>query len=571
MKNINPEGNNVPTRSFASTVIMFIIFFFISEFFIVRPLRRKIENKQKQTESEFAKKVNDKEKNNEIINKEKSQDIIIENENIKLTINTLGLKLNNLLLKKYIDSEGNNIKLLDNKDSIIITWFSHTDNIKVPDKNSIWNLVKNEINEESGKTIFSYDNGEGVIFKIVIGLDDKYMLNIGQVIENNTNDKIYIKPLWQMEKTINIIKSEMTSFNGGIGVFNGGVAEIKNKKIRNNNLEFQKFDWAGITSKYWLTAIINEEKENGKVNFLETNNIIKLQYMTKDDLIISENSFAGTKNKLFVGVKDSKILKWYTKNENIKLLDRSIDFGFFYFLAKPMDIILNFFNKITKNFGLAIILLTLLIKTLLYPILRKSFVTMEVMKEVQPKMTNIQKKYKDDRLKMQQELVKLYSKYQLNPLASILPVFIQIPVFISLYKVISVSLNMRQAPFIGFIKDLSIADPSNIFNLFGLLNYNPKLKIGLLPCIMGLSMFLQQKLSENMQNTTESNKKENDIVAANKNVMTFMPILFTITFSSFPSGLLLYWIFNNLITILQQWYVINIFLKKYRTKINKYK
>lgn len=566
MKNINPEGNNVPTRSFASTVIMFIIFFFISEFFIVRPLRRKIENKQKQTESEFAKNVNDKEKNNEIINKEKSQDIVIENENIKLTINTLGLKLNNLLLKKYIDSEGNNIKLLDNKNSIIITWFSHTDNIKVPDKNSIWNLVKNEINEESGKTIFSYDNGEGVIFKIVIGLDDKYMLNIGQVIENNTNDKIYIKPLWQMEKTINIIKSEMTSFNGGIGVFNGGVAEIKNKKIRNNNLEFQKFDWAGITSKYWLTAIINEEKENGKVNFLETNNIIKLQYMTKDDLIISGNSFAGTKNKLFVGVKDSEILKWYTKNENIKLLDRSIDFGFFYFLAKPMDIILNFFNKITKNFGLAIILLTLLIKTLLYPILRKSFVTMEVMKEVQPKMTSIQKKYKDDRLKMQQELVKLYSKYQLNPLASILPVFIQIPVFISLYKVISVSLNMRQAPFIGFIKDLSIADPSNIFNLFGLLNYNPKLKIGLLPCIMGLSMFLQQKLSENMQNTTESNKKENDIVAANKNVMTFMPILFTITFSSFPSGLLLYWIFNNLITILQQWYVINIYLKRYRSK-----
>lgn len=570
MKNINPEGNNVPTRSFTSTVIMFIIFFFISEFFIVRPLRKKIENKHKQAESEFAQKVNDKENNNEIINKEKSQDIVIENENIKLTINTLGLKLNNLLLKKYTDSEGNNIKLLDDKSSITITWLSHTDNLKIPDKNSIWNLVKNEINKESGKTIFSYDNGEGVIFKIIIGLDDKYMLNIGQVIENNTNNKIYIKPLWQMEKTLNITKSEMTSFNGGIGVFNGGVTEIKTKKIRNNNLEFQKFDWAGITSKYWLTAIVNEEKENGKVNFLETHNVIKLQYMTKDELIISGNSFAGTKNKLFAGVKDSEMLKWYAENENIKLLDRSIDFGIFYILAKPMDIILNFFNKITRNFGLAIILLTILIKTLLYPIVRKSFVTMEIMKEVQPKMNRIQTKYKDDRIKMQQELVKLYNQYQLNPLASILPIFIQIPVFISLYKVISVSLNMRQAPFFGFIRDLSIADPSNIFNLFGLFHYNIRFKLGLLPCLMGLSMFLQQKLSENMQNNpTESDKKQNNMMAANKSAMTFMPILFTIMFASFPSGLLLYWIFNNLITILQQWYVINIYLKRYRLKRNK--
>lgn len=570
MKNINPEENNVPTRSFTSTVIMFIIFFFISEFFIVRPLRRKIENKQKQAESEFAQKANEMENNNEIINRDKSQDIVIENENIKLTINTIGLKLDNLMLKKYTDSDGNNIKLLDNKNPITITWLSHTDNLKIPDKNSIWNLVKNETDKESGKAIFSYDNEEGVIFKIIIDLDDKYMVNIGQVVENNTNNKIYIKPLWQMEKILNITKSEMTSFNGGIGVFNGGVTEIKTKKIRNNNLEFQKFDWAGITSKYWLTAIVNEEKENGKVNFLETNNVIKLQYITKDDLVISGNSFAGTKNKLFVGVKDSEMLKWYTENENIKLLDRSIDFGIFYFFAKPMDIILNFFNKITRNFGLAIILLTILIKTILYPIVKKSFVTMEIMKEVQPKMNRIQTKYKDDRIKMQQELVKLYNQYQLNPLASILPIFIQIPVFISLYKVISVSLNMRQAPFFGFIRDLSIADPSNILNLFGILHYNIKFKLGLLPCLMGLSMFLQQKLSENMQNsTTESGKKQDGMATANKSAMTFMPILFTIMFASFPSGLLLYWIFNNLITILQQWYVVNIYLKKYKLKRDK--
>lgn len=556
MKNINPEKNKIQNSLFLKNIILFIVFFTISEIFIVKPLRKKIEKRQEMAKSEFFNK--DKElENNNYVNNVEAKEFVLENEYIKLTMNTSNLKINNLVLKKYFDSDQNNVELLNNNNFIKINWISHNDDLVIPNKDSIWTLLEQDIeNNISDKAILVFDNKKGVIFKVIIELDDKYLINIKQVIENNTGDKIYIKPFWSIIKSNFLTKSDMTSFSGAIGLFNGGVSEIKTKKIKNSNLELQNFEWAGITSKYWLTALINGDKDNGKINFSEKDSTITMQYTTKEDIIVSENSFAGFSNSLFVGVKDMQILKEYSKKNDIRLLDRSIDFGFFYILAKPINFLLNFLNKITKNFGVAIIILTIIIKSILYPIVKKSLVTMEIMKEVQPKIKQIQNKYKDDKVKMQQELVKLYGKHNLNPLASILPIFIQIPVFISLYKVISVSLSMRQAPFMGFIKDLSIADPSNIFNLFGILKYDTKFRLGVLPCLMGISMFLQQKFSEKLQKTDN-----NDSNMSNSN-MNFMPVIFTLVFASFPSGLLLYWIFNNIITILQQWYVVRFCLKK---------
>ena len=211
------------------------------------------------------------------------------------------------------------------------------------------------------------------------------MINIEQIVENNTSNRIYLKPLWQIQKRHKIQdKNELSSFSGPIGVFNNKMEEIKEKKLKKNNIEFEKFNWAGITSKYWLTAIINEDFSNGKVNILKTNNILKVQYITKNNLIISGNSFSGTKGKVFVGAKDFDILREYQINNNIKLFERSIDFGFFYFLSKPLFLILNFFNKIINNFGIAIIFLTLIIKMLLYSNVKKSFVSMAKMKKIQP-------------------------------------------------------------------------------------------------------------------------------------------------------------------------------------------
>ena len=554
MKNINPEDNKNENFFLLKNIILFIIFFLISEIFIIRPLRKRIEKKREFAESEFASK--NKESENENINDyDKIREFILENDYIKLTISTAGLVLNNLILKNYFDNNENNIQLLNEDNYIKIGWFCNNENLNIPNKNSIWTLVEQDTEDrKSDKAVLLFDNKQGIIFKIIISIDDKYLINVKQIVENNTNNKIYTKPFWSITKSNFLTVSDTGSFSGAIGLFNGGVSEIKTKKIRNNNLEFQNFEWAGITSKYWLTAIVNNDKDNGKVNFSERNKTINMSYTTKENLVVSENSFTGSSNSIFVGVKDIKVLKEYADENNIRLLDRSIDFGFFYILAKPLNILLNLLNRITKNFGMAIIILTIIIKSILYPITKKSLITLETMKEVQPKIKKIQDKYKNDKIKMQQELVKLYTKYNLNPMASIFPLFIQIPVFISLYKVISVSLSMRQASFI-FIKDLSIADPTNILNLFGLLKYNPKFKLGILPCIMGLSMFLQQKFSEKFQKTDDN--KDNPGKG-----MNFMPILFVLVFASFPSGLLLYWIFNNLITIFQQWYIMRFCLKK---------
>ncbi|MBR2140846.1 MAG: membrane protein insertase YidC [Rickettsiales bacterium] len=552
MKNISPaKTDNNDTKK---TIILFVVFFLISEFFIIKPLRKKLENKQRELrEEELLLQNEEKNKSNDVF----GEDVIVENDYLKLKINTKGLKIDDVILKKYtinVDSD-ENVKLLNNKYFIDINWLSFTNGAVLPDNNSLWNSER-----DGNKTIFSYDNGDGIIFKIALHLDDKYMLNVEQVVENNKYEKLYLKPVWQITKIQDSSNTDLTGFNGGVGVFNNKLEEIKNKKVKNKNIEFEKFDWAGLTSKYWLTAIINEDKTNGTVNYVGKNNRVKLQYTTKNNLIIAKNSFAGTKNKIFIGAKDLDILKEYRDNDGVALFDRSIDFGLFYILSKPLNSILNFFNKVTNNFGLAIILLTVIIKILLYPTIRNSFVSMAKMKKVQPELKRLQEKYKDDRVALQQEVVKLYKKYELNPLSSIIPIFVQIPVFFSLYKVISVSLKMRQAPFFGYIKDLSIADQTTIFNLFGLLNYNVSYKIGLLPCIMALTMYIQQKVTENMSGDGKV-KMDKDAETANK-MGKYLPLLFLFMFSGFPAGLLLYWTFNNIITLLQQLYI----SKKYMNK-----
>ncbi len=576
MKNISPQKNNKKTI-FLKKLILFIVLFILVDKFFTRPLKKKIEENQrekaiiaKEEEEENLKNTNEKKIaiDNKII---EPRDIVLENEYIKLIVNTKGLLLSNLILKKYNVSvnDETKVKLLEyenreNFNYISVNWLSNDENLKLPDKNSIWVADKTKLEDINDKIIFSHDNNEGIIFKIILSLDDKYMINIEQIVENNTSNRIYLKPLWQIQKRHKIQdKNELSSFSGPIGVFNNKMEEIKEKKLKKNNIEFEKFNWAGITSKYWLTAIINEDFSNGKVNILKTNNILKVQYITKNNLIISGNSFSGTKGKVFVGAKDFDILREYQINNNIKLFERSIDFGFFYFLSKPLFLILNFFNKIINNFGIAIIFLTLIIKMLLYSNVKKSFVSMAKMKKIQPEMKRLQNIYKNDKITLQQELVKLYKKHDLNPLSSIAPIFIQIPVFFSLYKVISISLAMRQAPFFGYIKDLSVGDPTSIFNLFGLLSYNPKIIIGFLPCLMCLTMYIQQKITENMQGKQEFDSKsamDEQMQSANK-MMKFMPIIFLFIFSGFPTGLLIYWISNNIITILQQLYI-GLILKK---------
>lgn len=530
-------------KSFGQTVFLFLIFFILSDFLIIRPIKNRAEREQKikntQEEINMARSIQSK---NDIV----GEDIYIENDYLKLKINTKGLSINDVELKKYKESvnSNKNIKILkdtiDEFNKVNVGWLSYTKNLIIPDNDSVWTHKKID-----NIDIFSFDNKEGVVFKIILSLDDKYMLNIDQVIENNSNSRIFIRPFWQMERYS--AKEDLTAFNGGIGYFNGKLEEIKTKKLDKKNMEFNSFSWGGLTNKYWLTAIINNDS-NGKINFFKDNAVVKVQYITKNNLIILENSSVKTQNKIFIGAKDIEILKEYKDNQNIPMFDRSIDFGLFYIISKPMNSLLNFLNEITHNFGLAIILLTIIVKMILYPTTKKSLISAAKMKKAQPELKRMQNLYKNDKVKLQQEILKLYKKYDFNPLSGILPLFIQIPIFFSLYKVISVSLYMRQAPFFGYLKDLSTGDPTTIFNLFGLLPFDVSFKIGLLPCLMAVTMFIQQKLTENNANLSEDMKSANSVVK-------YMPIMFLFMFSGFPSGLLLYWVSNNIITILQQLYI----------------
>ena len=339
---------------------------------------------------------------------------------------------------------------------------------------------------------------------------------------------------------------------GAIGVFGDVLKEETYEDLSKSRQELYvntPGSWAGITNKYWLSALVPDSKFASKTNFIASNapsdeiahDLYNVNYIS-EEIKIAPGSNASSTNYLFAGAKEEKLLEQYAKEKSFVLFDRSIDFGIFYFITKPLFWLISYFYSLIGNFGLAIILVTLTIKLLMYPLARKSFASMARMKEIQPKMEQIKQKCGDDKVKFNQEVMALYKKENVSPAAGCLPLLIQIPVFFSLYKVIFISIEMRHAPFYGWIKDLSAADPTSIWNLFGLLPFAPMgmLDIGLWPLIMGLTMFVQQKMGP----------VPTDQVQAS--VMKFMPLVLVLMLYSLPSGLMIYWSFSNILTILQQ-------------------
>lgn len=538
MKKINPEKN------LFYKVAIFIIFFMLW-LKIVNVFTNKVKN-QNNSIKDYTK-IEKKTETKRI-----GENIILENDYLKITLNTQGLILNDVLLKQYTKSlkDKDNIKLLE-KDKYFITndWLAIDNISSVPDKHTVWNFDKESYIKNKNKLIFNYKNEENIEFVIVFYLDDKYVLNIQQEIINNSANTISIKPAIEIHKENVVDKKNVGVFDGGIGYFSNKVEEIKPKSLVNSNIEFPKFNWAGFTNKYWITALINTH--SGKINFLKKDNLLNMQFITNEDIEVINNSKVTLNFKLFLGAKERDILNEYESKENLLLFDRAIDYGFFHILTKPLSLLLQFINKIVKNFGFSIIIFTILIKMILYPITKKSSITVAKMKKIQPKLLELQKKYATDKMALQQQILKLYKDYDLNPAGGFLTMLIQIPLFIALYKVLNISLEMRQAPFIWFIKDLSANDPTNIFNLFGLLPFSTKFMLGILPCLMALSMFIQQKMNDKNQN--DNNLSEEMKITTD--MFKYMPLIFLFMFRNFPSGLLIYWILNNFITILQQLYI----------------
>lgn len=490
-------------------------------------------------------------------------EIVSDRANVKIdsarvsgSISLKGLRFDDLSLKDYhetVDKTSPIITLLNPSGSFnsYFADFGWIGDGKRPDADSVWTASKASLG--AGETVtFTWDNGEGVIFSRDVSLDNDYMFSVTQRVQNNSNTTLAMATYGRVFREGR--SSEQPLFilhEGPIRVGEDGKEEIGYEDLEDDTYERQEVSnggWAGITDKEWMVAVIPDQSEDFTTNISRTEQNGSEQFhvnFATNGISIAPGATAERSSRFFAGAKEIELLEQYTEAGGIKMFDYAVDWGWFYFITKPIYFLLHFFYGIVSNFGIAILLLTLLIKGLLFPMANKQYVSMARMKKLAPKMQKLKEKYGDDRARMQQETMKLYQEEKVNPLASCLPIFIQIPIFFSLYKVLYVTIDMRHAPFYGWIKDLSAPDPLLVTNLFGLIPWEPTgfLAIGILPVFMGLTMWGQQKLNPPMTDPVQ------------QKVFAFMPIIFTFILAGFSVGLVIYWTWNNILTICQQWFI----------------
>ena len=481
----------------------------------------------------------------------KSNRIKIENENIVGSISLEGGLIDDISFKNHkqkVDGK-KNIEFLNPSQSengfyVESGWAGIGNNIKVPTKNSKWEVEGNRTLTNKSPVTIKWDNKEGIIFKKKIELDEKYLFKISQEIQNNSSKSLELYPYAQItrNKIPDDIQNFYISHEGFIGVFNDELKEDDYDDVEDNKIVREANEgWLGITDKYWMTVLVPEKGKNFKSTF-QYKDTFKANYIINDPIKINTSSNGSSNFRLFVAAKEVNTIDNYAESQNINKLDLVIDWGWFYFFTKPLFFVIDYLFKFSGNFGIAIVLITLAIRALFFPLANFSFRSMAKMKAVTPEMTRLKELHKDDKVKLQQEMMALYRKEKINPAAGCLPVLIQIPFFFAIYKMLFISLEMRHQPFFGWIQDLSAADPTSIFNLFGLIPWSPPsfMIIGIWPILMGASMWVQQKL----------NPAPTDPIQAK--IFAFFPLFLTIILASFPSGLVVYWTINNILTIAQQ-------------------
>jgi YidC/Oxa1 family membrane protein insertase len=484
----------------------------------------------------------------------KTKRILLENKKIKGSISLEGATIDDLSFKNYkVDIKSNDtVQFLNPKETkngyfAESGWASIGNKIKVPTSKSIWNVVGNKVLSVNNPVTLEWNNGSNLIFRKKIEIDDNYLFKINQEVKNNSSEQVELYPYAQL--TRKNIPEDLKGFyilhEGFIAVLDDELKEddyddIEEKKI----VREANKGWIGITDKYWMTALIPEEGEKFKSTFLYQG-AYKANFLLNNPKVIAPSSKVNNVIKIFVAAKEVQTIDAYAEKENIEKLDLIIDWGWFYFFTKPLFFVVDYLFKLTGNFGIAIVLITVMIRLLFFPLASYSFKSMAKMKALQPEMARLKDLHKEDKVKLQQAIMALYKKEQINPASGCLPVLIQIPFFFAIYKMLFISLEMRHQPFFGWIKDLSASDPTTIFNLFGLLPFTPPsfLIIGIWPILMGLTMFIQQKL----------NPAPTDPIQAK--IFMFFPIFLTVILASFPSGLVVYWTVNNILTIAQQWFI----------------
>jgi YidC/Oxa1 family membrane protein insertase len=441
--------------------------------------------------------------------------------------------------------------------------------VKLPDRETPWQQEGTGSLTPSTPITLRYDNGEGISFRRTIAIDDRYLFTLKDDVTNISNSPITLYPFALISRHgtpkvegYYILHEGLIGYLGDKGLQEYGYKKIDDAKTETFGGKVTN-GWLGITDKYWASALLPDTNAALQARF--SSNLVGAVRTYQTDYLEDPQTIAiggtGTANaRLFAGAKEASVvginfpgagLEGYNKQLGLNHFDLLIDWGWFYFLTKPMFLGLDFFYRLFGNFGVSILLVTVIVKTLFFPLANKSYASMAKMKSVQPQLAALKERYPDDKMKQQQEMMEIYKKEKINPIAGCLPVALQIPVFFALYKVLFVTIEMRHAPFFGWIKDLSAPDPTNLFNLFGLLPFDPThipvlgyyLALGVWPIIMGITMWFQMKLNPTPPDPTQ------------KMIFDWMPLIFTFMLAGFPAGLVIYWAWNNLLSVLQQSYI----------------
>ena len=545
--------NVIAAISLSAAVIVLYSLFFLPD---QQTNNQNLAEKKKIEQNTDTPSLDQKEKVKEISREEalsQSERIKFENQSIVGSISLKGATIDDLTFKEYnvsLDSDQKVILLSprNTKEGYLIeSGFITTDkNIDIPNSNSIWSVSGNNKLTNQSPIKLSWTNKQGITFEKEIALDNKFLFTIKQKVINSTNKEYDFYSYGQL------IRKEIPDISNFYILHEGLIATLDEELIEEDydDIQEKKFSrtsqkgWLGISDKYWITSLIPPDGKEFKTTF-DYKNKFRANFVATEPILLTRNSSIEDEIQVIIAAKRVDVIDGYAEALNIDKFDLAIDWGFLYFITKPLFYGIDYFFKLLGNYGLAIIAITICIRLAFFPLANFSFRSMAKMKALQPEMVRLKELHKNDKMKLQQEMMALYKKEKVNPMSGCLPILVQIPVFFALYKVLFVTIEMRQMPFYGWIHDLSERDPTSLFNLFGLLPYDVPsfLVIGAWPVAMGVSMWIQQKL----------NPAPTDAMQAK--IFMFFPLFLTVILAPFPSGLVIYWTVNNILTMAQQVFI----------------
>ncbi|MDC3355064.1 membrane protein insertase YidC [Candidatus Pelagibacter sp.] len=479
--------------------------------------------------------------------------IQFENDSVIGSISLKGAAIDDLTFKEYnIELNGSDkITLLSPRnldDGYLIEsgFVSTNKNIDIPDASTVWKVSGNKRLTNNSPVKLTWSNSQGITFEKYISLDDQFLFTVKEKIINSSDKSYNFYSYGQ------IIRNKLPEISGFYILHEGFLSVLDDQLIEEDydDIQEKKFSqiaqegFVAISDKFWVTSVIPPKGKEFKTTF-DYKNKFRANYISTKGIEVKANSSIEEKIQIIVAAKRVNVIDGYAENLDINKFDLAIDWGFMYFITKPLFFVLDYFFKLLGNYGLAIIAVTICIRLVFFPLANFSFKSMGKMKLLAPEMARLKEIHKDDKMKLQQAMMALYKKEKVNPMSGCLPILVQIPVFFALYKVLFVTIEMRHMPFYGWIHDLSDRDPTSLFNIFGLLPWDPPsfLLIGAWPIIMGITMFIQQKL----------NPTPPDPIQAK--IFMFFPIFLTVILAPFPAGLVIYWSFNNIFTMIQQYIV----------------